>query len=127
MSETTEIKVYKIAGVEFRLKQNYNNRELEEIEKLHDRVMTGNELTIKFTCDEIQKLFSIILTPVDTAKQVPEGFDFAKASEEDTVEIYTAFFLMRMETKTRHSKRLFESFESYGKSFKNSTENPVKP
>ncbi len=115
MSET---KVYKINGIEYRLKHDYNNRELEEIEKLHERVMTGNELTVKFTCDEIQKLFSMILTPVDSSQHVPEDFDYAKASEEDTVDIYSSFFLMRMETRTRHSKKLFKSFESYGNHYR---------
>jgi len=126
MSETTEIKVYKINGVEFKLRHDYNNRELEEIEKLHDRVMTGDEITLKFTCDDIQKLFSIILEPVDPSISIPEGFDYAAASEEDTVEIYSAFFLMRLETRARHSKKLFESFESYGRSLRKSTEDQAK-
>lgn len=119
-------KSWVIEGIKFELKHNYNNRELELIENLHDRVMSGEELTLNFTCDEIHKLFSMILKPIDPATSVPEGFDFAAASEEDTVDIYSAFFLMRMETRARHSKKLFESFENYGQSLRNLTKDQVK-
>ena len=106
MAKATE-QIFEIEGVKFKVRTDgYNARELERLNSLHNKLTASvNTISVNFSAEELNELFSIILTSAD-GKPVEKDFDFALAKEGDQIEIYKAFFLERLGTRNRFFSKL---------------------
>ena len=109
MAKATD-QIFEIESVKFKVRTDgYNARELERLNSLHNKLTASvNTISVNFSAEELNELFSIILTPAE-GQSLPDGFDYALAKEDVQIEIYKAFFLERLGTRTRFFSKLQQS------------------
>lgn len=86
---------YLIGGKEYKLSNDQSWEEIEELEKLFDRLKTANDnlVTIEgnYTREEIQHALFLILAPADGG--IKKIDDFKKATPKQSTKIIADFFL----------------------------------
>ncbi len=94
MEEIVEIKRYTINGKVFILQGDFAYEDIDWIDSVMNRLSAqGNEVSGKFTREDIEKTLSIILLAEDGSKLTHN--DFMKIKESTSVKILADFFLSK--------------------------------